>query len=226
VRDDFPGDGTHLARYGARLPAVEINSSFYQHHRHSQYAKWAGEVAADFRFAVKLPRWLTHDQRLRSTEGLDDFLAEVAGLGHKLGPLLVQLPPSLAFEAEAVEAFLETLRARFSGAVVIEPRHASWFEPAVTERLTRHEISRVSADPPPVAGAHEPAGWPGRLYWRLHGRPRKFYSAYGAADLADLDARLRAVPDDTEAWCIFNNTATEAGLVNATDLAGRLARRE
>lgn len=73
----FPGEGTHLERYGARLPACEINSSFYRSQRRQLYAKWARE-APSVRFAVKVPRWITHNARLRHAEGLDEFL-EAAG---------------------------------------------------------------------------------------------------------------------------------------------------
>lgn len=223
VQGKFPGEGTHLARYGRRLPAVEVNSSFYRHHRRTQYAKWAAEVPEDFRFAVKMPRWLTHHQRLRGQEGLDDFLEEVHGLGDRLGPLLMQLPPSLDFEEEHVEGFLEALRERFDGGVVCEPRHSGWFDGRVDELLARFSVSRVAADPPPAEGAAEPGGWTGRVYMRLHGQPQRFHSAYTREFLdalaRDLDSRVQ----HAETWCIFNNTATEAGLDNALTLRDRLA---
>lgn len=218
LQERFPGEGTHLARYARQLPAVEINSSFYRHHRRTQYAKWASEVPEDFRFAVKMPRWLTHHQRLRGQEGLDEFLEEVDGLGDRLGPLLMQLPPSLDFEPENVERFLEALRARFAGGVVCEPRHAGWFEGQAHDLLTRFSVSRVAADPPPVETAAEPAGWTGRVYLRLHGRPKRFHSSYPDGFLDGLARDLHARARDADTWCIFNNTATEAGLGNALSL--------
>ena len=94
--DRFPEEGTHLARYAARFPAVEINSSFYKPHRPTTYARWAASVPADFRFSVKVPKVATHERRLVDADDvLDSFLAEATQLGDKLGPLLVQLPPSL-----------------------------------------------------------------------------------------------------------------------------------
>ena len=60
----FPAEGTHLTRYAARLPAAEINSSFYRPHRPATYAKWAASVPPGFRFAVKVPRVITHERRL------------------------------------------------------------------------------------------------------------------------------------------------------------------
>lgn len=219
VRDRFPEDGTLLVRYAQRLPAVEVNSSFYRRHRQSQYAKWASEVPESFRFAVKLPRWLTHNQRLRSHEGLDEFLDEVSGLGDRLGPLLIQLPPKLGFEPEAAEGFLDGLRQRFDGDVALEPRNAGWFEAEPDELLRRYRIARVAADPAPVTGADSPGGYAGLAYHRLHGSPRKFYDAYGADYVAGLAEQLRAAAEPTDTWCIFNNTANESGFEDALAFA-------
>ena len=98
----FPEEGTHLERYAACLPAVEINSSFYKPHRPATYARWAASVPDDFRFAVKVPKAATHERRLEDTgEVLDRFLEEATQLEERLGPLLVQIPPSLAFSADA-----------------------------------------------------------------------------------------------------------------------------
>src|SRR5215213_7944249 len=95
----FAGPGTHLERYARIFGGAEINSSFHRPHAASTYARWAASTPPDFRFAVKLPRVITHDQKLRRVRlPLERFLAEIAGLGPKCGPLLVQLPPSLAFD--------------------------------------------------------------------------------------------------------------------------------
>src|SRR5687768_16375503 len=94
----FPETGTHLQRYAQRLNAVEINSSFYRPHQPATYERWAASVPAGFRFSVKVPKTITHESRLRSCDALlASFLAQATGLGDKLGCLLVQLPPSLAF---------------------------------------------------------------------------------------------------------------------------------
>ncbi len=103
---EFPAEGTHLQRYAQRLSCVEINSSFYRPHRTSTYERWAGSTPDGFRFAVKAPKEITHVRRLLAAEApLEKFLGEVAGLGSKLGALLVQLPPSLAFERDLAEGF-------------------------------------------------------------------------------------------------------------------------
>ncbi|OYU73674.1 MAG: hypothetical protein CFE45_36685, partial [Burkholderiales bacterium PBB5] len=102
LQEAFGGDGSHLQRYAQRLNATEINSSFYRVHRPATYARWADSVDASFAFSAKLPKWITHERRLQGcAEPLAGVLSEAAGLGARLGCLLVQLPPSLAFE-EAV----------------------------------------------------------------------------------------------------------------------------
>src|SRR4051794_16669000 len=99
--DRFPEEGTHLERYAARFPAVEISSSLlYKPHRPTSYARWAASVRAAFRFCVKAPKLATPDRRLVGVgDVLDSFLAEATQLGDRLRPLLVQLPPSLSFSA-------------------------------------------------------------------------------------------------------------------------------
>src|SRR3954451_5388431 len=95
--DRFAPVGTHLERYATLFNCVEINSCFYRPHRIATYERWAGSVPADFRFAVKLPKVITHELRLVGAEShLERFLGETSGLGAKRGPILVQLPPSFA----------------------------------------------------------------------------------------------------------------------------------
>src|SRR3954469_21019815 len=110
----FPGDGRHLARYAAVLGCAEINSSFHRSHRVEIYRRWAEQTPPGFRFSVKLPRSITHEGRLRrAREPLRRFLDEAAGLGDRLAVLLVQLPPSHAFEARATPRFFGLLPAVF-----------------------------------------------------------------------------------------------------------------
>jgi uncharacterized protein YecE (DUF72 family) len=224
---EFPADGTHLQRYAARFNAVEINSSFYRPHQPSTYARWAASVPENFRFSVKLPKAITHQQRLADCAGLlDDFLAQAAGLGEKLGCLLVQLPPSLAFEAARAGEFLRLLRALHGGPVALEPRHASWFTGLADPLLEDWRVGRVLADPVVHEAGRQPGGFAGLVYVRLHGSPRMYYSAYDLAVLDALAARLRlAATLDAGVWCIFDNTAEGAAVENALYTVQRLARR-
>jgi uncharacterized protein YecE (DUF72 family) len=222
----FPEVGTHLERYAGRLPAVEINSSFYRAHQPKTYERWAGCVPADFRFSAKVPKAITHELRLVGAEPeLDRFLGEVTALGDKLGGLLVQLPPSLAYDAAVARAFFESLRARYAGGLVFEPRHPTWFTDEVERLLVELQIGRVAADPPCGPVATEPGGWPGLVYYRLHGSPRIYYSNYDDAYLDALAPKLLAhARSGAPAWCIFDNTALDCATVNALELLKRLER--
>ena len=172
---------------------------------------------------MKLPKDITHVRKLRNSRlPLERFLQETAGLGSKRGPLLMQLPPSFAFDARVLNRFLALLRSLYTGPVVCEPRHPSWFN-AANPLLMRYEVARVAADPPPTLAAREPGGWPGVEYYRLHGSPRTYWSAYDQRALDELAAALRRRHSDT--WCIFDNTAAGAALENAWELQRQLADR-
>jgi len=220
--DRVPSGGSHLERYARRLNAVEINSSFYRPHRRTTYQRWAQSVPDDFRFSVKVPKTITHEAGLADCgELLDRFVDEVSGLGDKLGVLLVQLPPKAALSKRIASSFFRDLRRRIDTAVVLEPRHASWFASGIDDWLGERGISRVAADPAPVAGAGEPGGRNELAYYRWHGSPRIYYSDYDAAALASLRRRLEN-DRARDVWCIFDNTAAGAALGNALRLARSL----
>ena len=222
----FPGQGTHLQRYASVFTAAEINSSFYKPHRRTTYEKWSASVPESFRFAVKMPKLLTHERRLENVgTDLPRFLEEAGGLGTKLGCLLIQLPPSLAYDPLVVETFLAALRRRHGGAVVLEPRHASWFTAAANDRIEAHRVARVIADPLCDPAGDQPGGWPGIAYYRLHGSPVMYYSSYDDEYLDRLALRLREAATAAQSvWCIFDNTARGAATMNALSMPGRLAR--
>lgn len=223
----FPGEGTHLERYARVLAGAEIDASFYRPIRPELYAKWAAGVPDDFRFAVKIPKGITHERRLLDCEELlAGFLDEVAGLGGKLGCLLVQLPPSLRHDASLAGAFLAVLRALHGGPVALEPRHATWFDDEAEQVLGDYDVARVAADPARVPEAALPGGIAGIEYHRLHGSPRMYWSRYDDDHLDGLAARIRdARRRGATTWCIFDNTAGGAALPNALELCARLEAR-
>lgn len=223
----FPGKGTHLQRYAAVMNAAEINSSFYRPHRRATYERWAASVPEGFRFAVKVPKAATHGARLVDAEAvIDAFLDEARGLGDRLGALLVQLPPNLAFDAEVADGFFAMLRARHAGDLACEPRHASWFEADAEALLAQHRVARVAADPPKGSpAAATPGGWPGLAYWRLHGSPRIYFSDYASEVLAAVAAQVAAAAAaGADVWVILDNTGGSAALGDAVELAGLVAR--
>lgn len=216
-----------MQRYASRFGAVEVNSSFHRPHRAATWARWAEAVPDDFRFAVKMRKTITHEQKLADCEGtLISFLEEIAPLGPKLAVLLVQLPPKLAFEERVADDFFALLRSLSSAQVVCEPRHATWFEAPAGALLTRHQIARVAADPAPVPAGSVPGGWTGLSYWRLHGSPQVYRSAYGESRLAGYAASIGQDRDrGNTVWCMFDNTASSAAASDALRLDFLMKRR-
>ncbi|MDQ2735501.1 MAG: DUF72 domain-containing protein [Pseudomonadota bacterium] len=227
VTANFPGEGRHLQRYARVLDCAEINSSFHRSHRIAVYERWAASTPPAFRFAAKLPRSITHDGKLRrKREPLARFLNEVAGLGERLAVLLVQLPPSLAFEIRQVRVFFRLLRDSFAGAVICEPRHATWFTPAVDRELVALGVGRAATNPARWPDAARPGGWLGPagdgcgavVYYRWHGEPRMYWSRYEPQWLRAQASNLIGWPREADCWCVFDNTASGAAIVNALQL--------
>jgi uncharacterized protein YecE (DUF72 family) len=222
VQKDFPSEGSHLERYATVFPAVEINSSFYRSHRPATYARWRDAVPDSFRFSVKIPKAITHELRLQKVdELLEQFIHEASNLQHKLGCLLLQLPPSLQYDASIAGRFFDKLRMVTETPVMCEARHASWFNDDVAAVLQRAKIGYVFADPHPVdlpvpdMDAH-------MVYVRLHGSPVMYHSAYPEAFLARVDEVMRKSLDaGKQTWCIFDNTASGAAVPDALSLLSR-----
>jgi uncharacterized protein YecE (DUF72 family) len=161
---------------------------------------------------------------------LAELFDQVGGLGAKLGPILVQLPPSLEFNPRVVRSFFSTLRDVHAGPVVCEPRHPSWFEPKADAVLVEYRVARVATDPARIAAASTPGGWSGEertggtpiVYYRLHGSPRTYWSRYPTARLQDWASELREHAARADAWCIFDNTASGAAAENALEMTALL----
>jgi uncharacterized protein YecE (DUF72 family) len=156
---------------------------------------------------------------------LDQFLEQASTLGEKLAVILVQLPPKLEFDAALAATFLRELGRRTAAAIVCEPRHISWFSAEADELLEQLRVARVATDPSLCDSAARPGGWAGIRYWRLHGSPVIYRSSYAdrigdyAALRKEEEARARPV------WCIFDNTASSAGGVDALQLVQALGER-
>jgi len=134
-----------LEWYGERLPAVEINNTFYRMPKPSVVESWADQVGESFRFVLKASRRITHFKRLKDVEDeVDFFLRSAATLGEKLGAVLFQLPPNMLKDVDRLEGLLGQLgdprRAAF------EFRHQSWFDPEVAECLANHGAALCAAD--------------------------------------------------------------------------------
>ena len=215
-----------LRFYAERLPAVEVNNTFYRLPKASVLAAWASQVPESFRFALKASRRITHLKRLCDAEDETAYFLETArALGPRLGALLFQLPPYLKLDLERLDGFLALLpegtRAAF------EFRHASWNDPAVHARLHERGFAWVIADvedaPPPAFVTTAP--W---TYLRLR-RP-----GYAASDLTRWLASLKTSRAG-EAFVFFKHEEEGAGprlaaellsLANATPLRAGTARRK
>lgn len=212
VANRFAQEGSGLTRYASVFDGVEINSTFYRRHKTSTFARWAESVPDSFRFAVKIPKEISHTRAMKDiAKPFDTFLEDIAPLGAKRGPLLCQLPPSLAFDADLLETAFKTIRNADDGPIVIEVRHKSWASAQALDLLRRYAIDRVLADPAPV--------WPPEdfdtpaKYVRLHGKPKIYYSSYTDDEINAFSALL--APDS---WCVFDNTASGSAIENALSM--------
>jgi uncharacterized protein YecE (DUF72 family) len=223
----FGSVGSHLDRYSQVFNSCEINSSFNRPHKKETWERWASSVPAEFRFSVKAPRTITHEAKLNcSSEVLSAFLEQIKFLGDKLGPVLIQLPPSLEFDRVRAGVFLTLLRKEYAGDVVWEPRHESWFSKRVDDLLKEFHVARVAADPACAPTPRQPAGRTILAYFRLHGSPRRYYSAYSEDFLDDLSAQVTSLARRAQVWCVFDNTASGAATQNALALMASLRQQE
>lgn len=157
--EKLPATGM-LTHYAQRLPAVEINNTFYRLPRKDVLDSWAESVPDSFRFVIKASRRITHFKRLKAPFDEVDYLLEaVRTIGQKLGAILFQLPPNMKKDTERLSAFLENLPADIPAA--FEFRNESWFEEDVYQILSQHGRALVHADTDekPVAELVETADW-------------------------------------------------------------------
>ena len=230
ARSVAPGSSpnlTGLERYAEYFNCVEINSTFYRLPRPATLERWRDSTPPEFRFAAKLPRTITHEAGLVQVgREVAEFCKLVMRLEPKLGPLLVQLPPSLDFDAvNATRLFAQLTRAGVLQ-VVLEPRHPSWFCAQAEALLTEHRVARVAADPPRAAGALTPAGSRELAYFRWHGSPRTYFSSYQPEAIHALALQIQAIAaakPRPEVYCFFDNTALGAAALNALSLEAELA---
>jgi uncharacterized protein YecE (DUF72 family) len=172
-----------LAYYASRLPAVEINNTFYRMPQKSVLEGWKEQVPASFRFAVKASQRITHFKRLNGVADETNYLLETAAaLEDRLGPILFQLPPNMKKDLPRLEAFLKTLPPRTTAAW--EFRHPTWLEDDVLELLSQHQQALCISDTDdlPVSHIDKTADWG---YLRLR------RVNYGAENLSEWLQRMR-----------------------------------
>ena len=199
--------------YSAQFDTLEINSTFYRFPQMKTLLNWYETSPSPYYFSVKVPRLITHYKRLNECHSLlDDFYGSIgSGLKEKLGPVLFQFPPSFAYSPERMEAINQHLRSGYKN--VVEFRHLSWWDPSVLLELRSRNISVSGISHPTLP--EDALLTTGMAYYRFHGRPKLYYSAYEPADLRSVVSQLESNDQLQEAFIYFNNTATMGAIENA-----------
>ena len=212
-----------LEHYATRYCTVEINNAFYMLPKLETFEKWRERTPDGFCFAVKMSRYLTHIKRLKEpAEPVDRFLRHASGLGPKLGPVLLQLPPSLRADAALLGAVLDLFPD--SVRVAVEPRHDSWWTPEIRAVLEKHDAALCWADRlgRPLTPLWRTADWG---YLRLHEGRANPRPRYGATALRTWVRRVaEAFGAQPPVYTYFNNDPGGAAIVDA-DAFGRYAAR-
>jgi uncharacterized protein YecE (DUF72 family) len=211
-----------LEEYAARFATVEINNAFYRLPTRETFESWRERTPPDFVVALKASRYLTHIKRLRDpAEPVDRLLSHAAGLGDRLGPVLLQLPPTL----HADPALLDECLGRFPAdvRVAVEPRHDSWWTPEVRKVLESRGAALCWADVQarPVTPLWRTADWG---YLRFHEGRALPWPRYGRQSLTTWVGRVTdAWSDDHPVYAYFNNDPNAAAVHDAAAFA-RAAR--
>ena len=226
-RDDFYGGRPQrewLARYASEFPTVEVNNAFYRLPERSVFERWRDETPPGFVMAVKVSRYLTHVKRLRDPrEPVQRLTGRAAGLGDRLGPYLLQLPPTLRADAGLLDDCLRAFPR--SARVAVEPRHETWWRADVRAVLERRGAALCWADRRgrPVTPLWVTADWG---YVRLHEGRASPAPSYGRAALATwLDRIVDAWRHGTDVYVYFNNDPGGAAVRNARTLRRQAGRR-
>lgn len=213
-----------LEHYAARYATVEVNNAFYRLPERSTFERWRDQTPEGFVVAVKASRYLTHVRRLRDpAEPVSRLVDMAAGLGSRLGPFLLQLPPTLRASPDLLDACLRAFPT--AARVAVEPRHESWWGDEVRAVLERHEAALCWADRGgrPVGPCWSTAPWG---YVRLHAgtaAPRPSYGRTALGSWLDrIDEAWPAARED-DVFVYFNNDQGGAAVRNARTLV-RMAR--
>jgi uncharacterized protein YecE (DUF72 family) len=218
-----------LAYYAGRYAAVENNSTFYRLPARDTFADWQARTPADFVMAIKASRYLTHVKRLRDpADAVAKLMAAASGLGGRLGPVLLQLPPNLPADPQRLDACLAAFAGRRADGpdgvrVAVEPRHPSWWTEEVRQVLAARGAALCWADQlgRPVTPLWRTAGWG---YLRFHQGAAQPWPRYGLRALRSWVERLGAWPDGATVYAFFNNDPGGAALADSAAFAAACRR--
>lgn len=211
-----------LGAYARTFRTVEANGTFYRLPERDTFERWRARTPPEFEFAIKASRYLTHVLRLRDPKPAVDLLLERAdGLGSKLGPVLLQLPPTMRRDLGRLDDTLGSFPRGIR--VAVEFRHDSWLTEATAELLRRHGAATCHADRHgPLAPQWRTADW---AYLRFHeGRayPRPRYGRSALRSWADRIAE--AYGPDRAVYAYFNNDQHGCAPRNALEFADACRR--
>ncbi|MGH2730530.1 MAG: DUF72 domain-containing protein [Actinomycetota bacterium] len=221
-RNTFYPEGVAQSRwleyYAERWQVVELNNSFYRLPSEATFAKWAERTPADFVFAVKMSRYLTHIKRLADpAEPIERFLSHAHKLGPKLGPVLIQLPPNLKIDTDALAVALGLFPADVR--VAVEFRHESWFTDEVRRCLVDHGAAACLADrnARPVTPVWRTAEW---TFVRFHEGTGSPHPCYKRSSLnLWVDRLADEWGPDSDIFVFFNNDALGCAVRDASVFA-------
>lgn len=229
----------YLSFYSQRFHTVEVNYSFYHLPRPSTYEKWASQTPQDFVFSVKLSRFITHIKRISGVHAeVERFLVNATALGPKMGPILIQLPPSMACDLPRLDEFLTAMEESGSRLVLSRPlrlafefRHRSWFTTPENQEtaklLASHRAAFVLAHSSRFPYPEQEPESSDFMYLRFHGPGKMFASLYGKEGLTPWVPKLRRwIEQGFDVYVYFNNDMTGYAVADAKQLislAGILA---
>lgn len=202
--------------YSQNFDTVEVNSTFYRLPPESYFKNWSGQVPDNFIFTVKASRYITHIKRLSiEMEPLDRLLKRARFLGHKLGPVLFQLPPAMKFDYELLNNFILSLPK--SMRFVFEFRHNSWFNDKIYELLAKHNVALCFASAPKFPFIEKITA--DFIFMRMHGSKVLYGSSYSNEELKDWAEKIfKWNNDGFDCYVYFNNDAFAYAVKNAAQL--------
>jgi uncharacterized protein YecE (DUF72 family) len=214
-----------LEYYAGQYATVENNSTFYRLPARDTFADWQARTPGDFVMTVKASRYLTHVRRLRDPEEpVAKLMAAATGLGHRLGPVLLQLPPNLTADPGRLAACLAAFRPYRGIRLAVEPRHPSWWTGEVRQVLAEHGAALCWADQlgRPVTPLWRTAGWG---YLRFHQGAAQPWPRYGQRALRSwLDRVAETWPDEATVYVYFNNDPGGAAVADSVTFAAACRR--
>lgn len=210
--EDLPSKD-YLTYYSKHLKSVEINSTFYRKPTQKTLENWFQRAPEDFKFFIKIPKTITHIQKLGNTKDLvEEFCSHIsAGLKEKLAGFLFQLPPSYTYTEENLQKLIETVLPQYTN--VVEFRHKSWWNEEVLQILKKNDLIFSGVSIPKDIPEEVIINSEKILYYRLHGVPVMFKSEYSEEFLESLAKKIKNF--EGSSYIYFNNTFGTSGIKNA-----------